>query len=74
MLEGEVDARGNGEVGIGAAELPEDGAGRTVEFEDGCVVACGDEVVSVAVFVNAVDVEVVVGVEGGAGVEGAGWF
>ena len=60
MLEGELDILRYVEGrALQSTELPDNVACCTVDFEDGSVVASGDEVVSLVVFVYAVDVEVV---------------
>lgn len=64
VLEGELDALSELEVGGLAAELPEDFAGAAVDLVGGVGVAGGDEVVALVVLVDAVDVEVVPGVGG----------
>lgn len=58
---------------MAAAKLPDDVACRAVDLENGGVVACGDQIVSVGILVDAVDVEVIPFVGRIAAVEGAFW-
>lgn len=60
VLERKAHISRHREVGaMAAAKLPDDVACRAVDLENGGVVACGDQIVSVGVFVDAVDVEVI---------------
>lgn len=64
VLEAELHVVAELEVGLCAAEAPDDFAGGAVDFVYGAGVARGDEVVALAVFVDGVDVEVVPGIGG----------
>jgi hypothetical protein len=64
VLESELDALTELEVGRLAAELPDDLASATIDLVSGVCITSRDEVVAFVVLVDAVDVEVVPGVGG----------
>ena len=59
VLEAECDVGTKLKVGLQAAQAPDDLAGGAVDLVNGTGVASGDQVVTVGISVNGVDVEVV---------------
>lgn len=76
VLEAEVHIGTESEIGLLAPESPDDFAGCPVDFVDRAGVARGNEVVTLGVFVDGVDVEVIPGVGGvvaGSCLAGVNW-